>query len=234
MRRLKLAALRTLRGLMLALLVALFVALGALYAALRTGPGQELAVAVVLDRLRTQLAGNVRVGGVAASPDLSGSLGLLEVQFTDSRGGTVLRADSVRIRYSLLGLLRGRYEISQLDAWGPDVRIERMPDGSMNVQHVLLSPDPTAPMPSPLADSVGTPGRVPAKLVIRNVTLHGAQVRIDRGAGDKADRIEIRNLNARLPEVWIGTQNGDHVEIETASLVFDPKSRNLAVSDIEG
>lgn len=228
------AALRTVRGLFLAVFVILIMAMAALYAALRTGPGQELAVVVALDRLRTRMVGDVRVGGIAASPDLSGSLGLIEVQVTDVTGATVVRADSARVRYSLLGLLRGRYEISQLDIWGPEVRIKRLGDGSVNAEHILRTSASSAAGGLPHADSLGAPGRARAKLVIRNVSVHGARAYVDLDRTHRRKPLVVHNLNARLPEVWVGTPEGDQIEIESASLVLDPTSRNVVISDLEG
>ena len=206
-------------------------AVAAVFAALRTAPGQRIAVDLAIERVRERLAGDLRVGSVAASADLSGSIGLRNVEVTDPHGRPVIRVDSLRVRYSLLGLLRGRYAIAQADVWGADVTLVRHPDGRVNMATILADASDDGGRHAG-ADSLVAPGRDDWRLLIRDARLHDARLRIDVAAEGKP--LLVTALDARIPEVVLGGPTGDHVEIASGSMLLERHGRRIRVTDVEG
>ncbi len=236
MRWVKLLAKRTVRVITLVVIVTLVLAGASLLAALRTGPGQRLAVDMALDRLRGSIEGDVRVGSIVPGPDLSGSLGLTDVQVIDRTGGMVFQADSLRLNYSLFDILRGRYELTRADVWGGRVHIVRLADGQINAASLLPPSDDRSPRrASPVADSTDAPGRpAPAAFAIHNLSLHDTHVLVDTDESGNARPFEIADLEASLPEVRLGTPDGDRFELESASAMLDPERAEVRVEDVQG
>lgn len=88
----------------------------------RTPTGRKLALEWAMGRLRPLLAPEARlyVGSVGPGGVLGGAV-LHDVRIEDAAGRTVVAADSIRGRYSLLDLLGGAPAVSGLRVWSPRV-----------------------------------------------------------------------------------------------------------------
>lgn len=113
---------------------------GALFLS-RTASGRDLAAEWALGRLESSLAGTLEIGSVGPG-NLWGGATVYDVSIRDSQGNAVVTVDSVRARYSLLGLLHGVPTIVDLRLWSPVVVSEPGPDGTNALARAFAGPGP--------------------------------------------------------------------------------------------
>ena len=123
----------------------LFVLIGVLSA---TGPGQRVFIDQVLTRIQEQLAGELRIQGIQSGTLFTGAT-LTGVELDAEDGVHVLRADSIRVRYSPLAWITSNLRVSSIIAWGLEFEISRLESGqALNIQRVVRRTEEI--------DSVGT------------------------------------------------------------------------------
>ncbi|TVP77202.1 MAG: translocation/assembly module TamB [Gemmatimonadales bacterium] len=123
---------------------------------LQSEPGQNWVLRTALGQTDRFVDGEVAVGGIRSAGLLRGFT-LEEVAIRDPAGRPLLEADSVRVGYSVRGLLRGDVVISPAELWRPRFVLETLHgDEASNLQRVfrpLLGPedevDPEAPEEEP-------------------------------------------------------------------------------------
>ena len=101
----------------LSVAVALCVALTVL---IRTRAGQE----AILDIVGERLSADVTVSEVHSAGPLSGAT-LAGIALSEPGRPPAFSADSIRVRYSIWSLLRGRFALTGLEMWGPRLIVER-------------------------------------------------------------------------------------------------------------
>ncbi len=129
---------RTLGGILAWCLV---VAVVAVVWILQGAGGQRLALDAVLSRVERSLAGELSVQGIRSN-SLLFSATLTGVRLEAAEGRPFFEADSVEVRYSALGLLRGRRSLVGLTLWSPRIEVSTYPgDDGPNVSRLLLPAD---------------------------------------------------------------------------------------------
>ncbi len=148
---------------------------GSLYGLTMTQPGYDLLLTEGLDRLDEGIPGSVVVGAVRSGGILEGVL-LSDVTLLDPAGRTVLEVDSIRARYSLIGLLRGNRSLARIELWGPRMTVRKYP--GENSSNLLLTFRGTP-------DAQGERGsESAAPVAIHRTVIHDGEIRYLRGEED--------------------------------------------------
>ncbi|HZD04796.1 MAG TPA: hypothetical protein VE173_07755, partial [Longimicrobiales bacterium] len=135
------------------------VAVMAFFFLTRSHPGQVWVVDRVLARIGGRIDGTLRVGDVR-SRDLMERAWLYDVSIVDPEGEPFLRVDSLRAGYSVAELLAGRLAFSDVQLYGPSVRIVTHRSGEPSNLDLVFGearspPVDPVPPPVPPADSTG-------------------------------------------------------------------------------
>lgn len=228
------------RGLLILLFVAGVAIGGTVAALLRSAPGQRLVLDLALDRVRGALAGTLTIDEIR-SPSLLGGAMLLGVRLDAEGGRPFLRADSVRVSYSILSLLGPTPRVSELALFGPRVEISRYPgQDAMNVAR-LVAPAAEG------ADSVPGRGVVLGRVRVIDgllevlTPLEGPPpervpwVPVPEGEG-RLRRLGLEGLGLTLEDVRLGTPDRDLLEARLEALTMDVHvlDRPLHVAHVEG
>ncbi len=108
----------------------------------QTPRGKELVFREVLRRIEGGLAGTIEVAEIS-SPGLFGESTFRGVRIVGEDGRPFLVADSIRARIFPPPLFRGDLVFTRVALWGPEVRLERLPDQPrMNVSAIFAPPPP--------------------------------------------------------------------------------------------
>ena len=102
-----------------------------------TGPGQRVFMDQLLTRIQEQLAGELRIQGIQSGTLFTGAT-LAGVELDAEDGVHVLKADSIRVRYSPLAWITSELRVSSIIAWGLEFEISRLESGQLlNIQRVV-------------------------------------------------------------------------------------------------
>ncbi|MEC9356232.1 MAG: hypothetical protein VX507_08340, partial [Gemmatimonadota bacterium] len=102
-----------------------------------TGPGQRVFMDQLLTRIQEQLAGELRIQGIQSGTLFTGAT-LAGVELDAEDGVHVLKADSIRVRYSPLAWITSELRVSSIIAWGLEFEISRLESGRpLNIQRVV-------------------------------------------------------------------------------------------------
>jgi uncharacterized protein involved in outer membrane biogenesis len=125
----------------------------------------------------------------------------------------LLQVQEIRVRYSLLALLRGRVEVAEVSVESPVVNLVQRADGTSNLDALLQLVGKSDSEPKDKTTS--TAPQVNIKLVqIKNGTLR----RVQHHATGGADQAELSGLNFMVRDV----KNGSLGQMELAAqLAFD-------------
>ncbi|MEJ2184885.1 MAG: translocation/assembly module TamB domain-containing protein, partial [Gemmatimonadota bacterium] len=201
---------RFVRWIVIPITALLVLAAAAVYVLSRTRPGIERAGTYVMDRIGKSLHGQLRVADITSSSLLGGAV-LHDVSIIMPDGRPFLRADSIRLRYSLLRLLRGQIAFDRVDLFHPDVTLEQLPGDSMWNYDRLLGTGSNPPEAGGggqqtilLEEAHVHDGR----LVIREPWHPGpgtdtTNVILDTVAGGLARVMRFEEINAVLPQALI-------------------------------
>ena len=128
-----------LRGLGL-LAAALLVLVVVVLLLLQTGFGKNVVRNIAVGRIQNALAEGATVeiarldGNMLTNAELTGVV-------IRQNGETTATIDTVRVRYSLLALLRRTFSSDLIDVTGPVVFVRQLPDSTFNLQHLLKPSD---------------------------------------------------------------------------------------------
>ena len=148
---------------------------------------------VILPRVAKALNSEITVGDVALSPFSQLTVDKLKVQPHGAE--LLLTADQLRVRYSLLSILRGNYVVNELTLASPVVQIVRETNGTSNLEVVSKGQESTPPS--------STAG--PLHLAVRNVSLNNGVVRkIDKAKDGAVSTIELSQLTITLDRLENG------------------------------
>lgn len=123
-----------------AVLVAVLIAL--VFLLTRTDFGVEQAGRFAIERLRSSIDGELRVGRVASRGLLRG-VTLHDVTIDDAQGRPFLQADSARLAYHFRTIIGGDLSFDRLFVYSPVVHVERLP-GQEQWNYERLFPGDTA------------------------------------------------------------------------------------------
>lgn len=217
--------------------------LGGLGVALVTSHrGQRAVLDLLLDRVRGGLAGSLTIEDIRSPSLLDGAV-LVGVHLEAEGGRPFLDADSVRLRYALLGLVGSRPRVRSLTLYGPHVRITRYAgEETTNVQRLLVPSAPDSAAAGAPAGLVSL-GRVFVEGGLLEV-LTPAEGRISprlptvpapEGEG-RLRRIALEGLDLSLRDVHLRPAAEDRVEAEIEALSTDLSvlDRPLRLVGVEG
>jgi uncharacterized protein involved in outer membrane biogenesis len=163
---------------------------------------------IILPRIGRSLDATVTVSHASIRPFSQLILRDLKVQ---PRGeDAVLMARELRIRYTLMHLLRGRIHLDEATLNSPTIHVIRNADGTSNWDPILMTLSPGPGETPPRSTSPATPMQVDFKtLVVSNAALHYRQTESN---GDTL-LAEIPELNFRLT----GVKNGQTARLTLAA-----------------
>lgn len=198
--------------------------------------------------LDSRIAGDLRVGRVSGGGVFKGLM-LHDVAVDDSLGRPFLRADSVRLGYSLRRLIAGDVVLGKVEIFEPVATIERLPGDSVwNFSRVFAPPQPDT-----------TPTKKGRNLVVlQQAVVHGGTVELrlpwepdvgrpiepsdtarlilEPAAGGLVRVMRFENLDAEMPRVVIETpeEEGRLFEIARLSARAYVWDRPLELERFEG
>ncbi len=109
-----------------------------------SGPGQRLVLDQILDRLRTSLAGELRVDRIRSSGLLGGAT-LIGVDLDTGDGRDFFSADSIQLRYSARGLISGDPRFQSVTVWGLRLEISKYrEDQPLTIENILAEQEAAA------------------------------------------------------------------------------------------
>jgi autotransporter translocation and assembly factor TamB len=234
---------RFVRWIVIPITTLLVLAAAAVYVLSRTRPGIERAGAYVVDQIGNSLRGQLRVGDITSTSLLGGAV-LHDVSITMSNGRPFLVADSIRLRYSLLRLLRGQIAFDRVDLFRPAVTLEQLPGDSMWNYDRLLETGTPSPRPG------GTSKRTlvleeahihDGRLVIREPWRPGpgadtVNLILDTVPGGRVRVIRFDDVNAVLPQALIEspTTQGRRFRFDGLSARVGIWRQPIPVRDLRG
>jgi len=180
-----------------------------------------------LSRLRPAINGSIRVGSVAPGGLLTGAT-LHDLEVSDSLGRTVLVADSIRARYSILELLAGTSGVADVHVWSPTLTLGHAPGDRVDLSSLLAGTDAAsdaAPDPRGEADPPG--------FRIRGAQIHAGTISMldDNGTERRIDRI-----SAALGRIDIRPGQGVDLaaSLEDVALSYPLGSGRLDLAGVQG
>ena len=147
-------------GLVVLLLVAYFV-----------GTSEWAFKSVILPKVSQGMNAQVTVEGASISPFSSVLLRGLKVQTVGTE--PLVTAQEVRARYSLMDIIKGRINVSQVEIKSPVVNLMTYPDGTSNLDPFTKQPKDAKPKSEPKSSAPGAP----PQLHLQNFTLTDATIR---------------------------------------------------------
>jgi len=169
---------------------------------------------VILPKVGKSMNATVTVSDASISPFKQVVLRDLKVQTTGSE--PLVSAPEVRLRYSLMDIIRGNIKVDEVAVVRPTITIVQNPDGTSNLDPILKS---TASEPQAKKSPKSSE---PLKVDIRKVDITEATVRqINLHAGGNRDLSEISKLNLSLTDLKNG-QTGKLVVSSELSVQNNP------------
>ena len=169
---------------------------------------------VILPKAGKSMNATLTVSDASISPFSQVVLKDLKVQTTGSE--PVLTAPEVRLRYSLMDIIRGNIKVDEVAVVRPTITIVQNPDGTSNLDP-LLKATPGEPESKNAAAS-----SEPLKVDVRKVEITDATLRqIKLYTGTNRDLIEVSKLNLTLTDLKNG-QTGKLVVSSDLNLQNNP------------
>ncbi len=154
------------KGTLFLLATVMVLALGFLAYLTQTDKGQRMALEFLLDQVRGSLAGELTIGGIRSAGLLGGAT-LYDVELTAAGDRRFLVADSIRLRYSPVGLISRTPRLASARIWGVDMEISKYSEEQpLNVTQ-LLRPRPE-----------GAPPGTRTEITLGTVTIEGGLVQV--------------------------------------------------------
>lgn len=154
--------------------------------------------AVIAPKVGAAIGADLKVGSASISPFSRVALGSFEI--TAPGKATLLKANEIRLGYSLISILRGTIAVAEISIIRPEVTLVTEADGTSNLDPILakFASDGTTPPPAPK-------GGEPTQIVVTNVKLEGATLRSVTKLKDGGEKVaEVRDLNIALDKLGNG------------------------------
>ena len=158
------------------------VALAAVLVLLTTGPGHNLVRNWGVSALEGVVNGEVAVGSVSGM--LFRGADIRGIRISDREGRPVIEAERLRVSFSAVDLLRGRYRFSRVTLVRPVLILEQDTTGHWNIDNLFGQETPRDSVvrgPRPLVD-------------LRDVVITGGTLILRERPGPRRDRIRERNF----------------------------------------
>lgn len=172
---------------------------------------------VVLPKVGAALNAEVTAADIGLSP--FSQLVLRDLKVTPKGKDTLLTAQLVRTRYSLMSILSGNIAVAEVTVESPAVTLIENADGTSNLDPLMQGQPAAKPKTAAAASA-------PPKLDIKSVALKNASVkRIKTLPGGGREVVELSGLNITLADL----KNPGSGKLElTSALAFENSSTNAA------
>jgi len=172
----------------------------------------------VLPKAGKTLNATITVEDLSVSPFSAVSLRGLKVTTT---GEPLLTADSATVRYSLMDIIGGKLNVSELKVQSPSVTIVQNADGTSNLDPIMqalkASSEPEAPKTSETGDQL--------KLDLKNISLENAHFTLAQSFKDGGKQtIELASINLTVDQVISGIAG--KLQLST-DIILDQQLANL-------
>lgn len=171
----------------------------------------------ILPKVGAALNAELTAGEIRLSP--FSQVEIRDVKLTPKGKETLLTAQLVRARYSLMSLLRGDIAVAEVTVESPTVTLIENADGTSNLDPLTQNQKAEAPKPA-------AKPATPPKLDIKSVALKNASVKqIKNLKGGGRQVVDLSGLNLTLADL----KNGGSSKLEvTSRLAFENSSTNAA------
>ncbi len=177
---------------------------------------------VILPKVSKAMNAQVTVESASISPFSSVNIKGLKVQSTGTE--PLVTAQEVRARYSLMDIIKGNINVSEVALESPVVNLITFADGTSNLDPITKQPREEAPKKEPKEKKTGKPPQVNLqKLVLNNATvrkieqhkdgtqqlleLTGVTVTADDIGNNKTGQLSLA-ANVRMDQGLKGASNG--------------------------
>jgi hypothetical protein len=151
--------------------------------------------AMVLPRVGEALNAKVTASDIALKP--FSQIVLKDLKIEPAGREALFSAPEITVRYRLMDILRGNYNVELIAVEGPTIQMVQQPDGSSNLDPVLeaqAEEEPEEPAPG------GTDE--PMKLDLKRLTVKNGTLRwVKLYEGDHRDVAEVKDLNLTVENV---------------------------------
>ncbi len=169
---------------------------------------------VILPRASATLGAEVTAADASISPFSQIHLRQLKIQ---ARGAEPwLQVEELRLRYSLLQILRGTLHVEEFLVASPVIQVIENADGSHNLGTLLAQPEPP-PTATPPTDAG------PPRVSLKNIALKNATIRLIRNLQDGSrETAELTGVQVTLDQL----QNGQAGKLDSAATLRLTRSTN--------
>lgn len=185
---------------------------------------------VILPKVSSALNATVTVSDASISPFKEVVLHNLKVQTTGTE--PLVNAPEVRLRYSLMEIIRGTIRVDQITLANPTVTLVQNYDGTSNLDPIMkaMKEQPAKPQ---------TPSKTskPTQIDIKNISLTEGTVRqIKLYGGNRQDLVELSHVNLSLADL----KNGQTGKLTLASEIKmennppAPATNGLLMAKLDG
>ena len=180
---------------------------------------------VILPRVGKAMNAQVTVSDASISPFSQVILRNLKVQTTGTE--PLISAAEVRLRYSLMAIIRGNIKVDEVALVSPTVTLVENPDGSRNLDPILKAQQPKAPEQKPTPPAKPTAAK-PLQLDLKRFALTDATIRrVKNYADGKRDVVELSKVNITLDDLKNGQTGkltlGADINVENTNGVLQAK-----------
>lgn len=180
---------------------------------------------VILPRVSAALNADITVESASISPFSQVTLEGVRVQTTGQE--PLLTAELVRARYSLMDIIGGNINVSEVTLERPVVQVIVEPDGSSNLDP-LLEQEKKSEEDQPASDE-------PMQLHLRNFSLKNGLVRqLQKQAGGGSNVMELRDLTISLDELGNGQKGKLTIASAVTVVQTQPGTNDLLQGTISG
>ena len=180
---------------------------------------------VILPRAGKAMNAQVTVSDASISPFSQVILRDLKVQPTGVE--PVLTATEVRLRYSLMDIIKGNIHVDEVTLVSPTVTLIQNPDGRSNLDPLLKAQKEKAPGAKPAA-AAPSPAAKPLQVDVRKVALTDATIRqVKNYANGTRDVAELSHVNLTLDDLKNGQTAklmlGADISVQNTNAVLQAK-----------
>lgn len=180
---------------------------------------------VILPRVGKAMNAQVTVSDASISPFSQVVLRNLKVQTTGTE--PLVTAAEVRLRYSLMDIIRGNIHVDEVTLASPTVVLVENPDGSSNLDPILKSQQakPGEQKPAPAAKA---PGAKPLQIDLKKFALTDATIRrVKNYANGTHDVAELSHVNITLDDLKNGQTSklvlGADISVQQTNVTLQAK-----------
>ena len=184
---------------------------------------------VILPRVSKSLNAQISAGDASLSPFSQLVLNQVKVQTTGTE--PLLTAETIRVRYGLFSILRGKYEVNELTLLSPTIQLVTEPTGVSNL-------DPLTQGTGQPTSSSSESSQVP-QLALKNLSIKEGTVRTIAKAKDGSVKtVELAHLNLSVDRFENGQSGklsvGTNLRLDNQVPAGNPGTNDLLTGQLDG